>query len=348
MGLATGRGWGRCPQGGGALAWEGRWAGRVCCMTTAQSRLARRREMALRAREQGGLLTTRQLALAGVTYAALDAETSAGRWAEVAPGVVQLMPDEEMSARWRAVLTVAPRTDPSERPRAALGGVTALQFRGLRGIDDAGTMHVVAPKSSRPLARLAGVRVHETRRWRDADVVRAPIPHARPAVAVIQAAFWARTDREAALLVCAPLQQRITSVDDVSVALRRVRRDRRRHLVGDMLTEFTGGVHSLNELDFARMCRSAGLPEPDRQVPCRHAGGSYYLDARWTRWGVVAEIDGIGHLELDRWLSDSLRHNHLATTGDAVLRLPSVGLRIDPGPYLTTIRRALLTRGWTP
>ena len=50
----------------------------------------------------------------------------------------------------------------------------------------------------------------------------------------------------------------------------------------------------------------------------------------------------------DGWLSDSLRHNHLATTGDAVLRLPSVGLRIDPGPYLTTIRRALLTRGWTP
>lgn len=59
------------------------------------------------------------------------------------------------------------------------------------------------------------------------------------------------------------------------------------------------------------------------------------------------EIDGIGHLRPDRWMDDSLRHNEIALTGDMVLRVPSLALRLDPQPHLDLIERALRRAGWS-
>jgi len=192
------------------------------------------------------------------------------------------------------------------------------------------------------------VRLHETRRWRDDDVIGAGIPRTRPEVATIQAALWARTDREAALLLVAPVQQRLTSPSAVSDVLDRVRRDKRRTLLRAVLGDVADGVRSLNELDFAAMCRRRGLPEPDRQSVVDHPGGRSYLDVRWRRWRVVVEIDGIGHLRLDRWVDDSLRHNEIALGGEIVLRVPSLGLRLDPERQLDIVERALRKAGWRP
>lgn len=162
----------------------------------------------------------------------------------------------------------------------------------------------------------------------------------------MQAALWARTDREAALLLVAPVQQRLTTVDLLGSALERVRRDRRRTFLHGVFAEIAEGVRSLNELDFATMCRRRGLPEPDRQVVVPGPSGCYYLDVRWNRWRVVVEIDGVGHLQPDRWIDDSLRHNEIALAGDVVLRIPSLGLRLDPGRHLDAVARALRQAGW--
>ncbi|MEZ0446729.1 hypothetical protein [Cellulomonas sp. ICMP 17802] len=110
----------------------------------------------------------------------------------------------------------------------------------------------------------------------------------------------------------------------------------------------TDGVRSLNELDFSALCRRRGLPEPDRQVVVSRPGGRAYLDVRWRRWRVVVEVDGVGHLQPDRWIDDSLRHNEIALSGEIVLRVPSLGLRLDPGRHLDAVERALRNRGWTP
>ncbi|WP_146928564.1 hypothetical protein [Cellulomonas xylanilytica] len=190
--------------------------------------------------------------------------------------------------------------------------------------------------------------MHETRRWRDEDVLTTGLPRARPEVATVQAALWARTDREASLLLVSAVQQRVTTIDPLAAVLDRVQRDRRRTLLRAVLHDVAGGVHSLNELDFAAHCRTRGLPEPDRQVVTRSPSGSSYLDVRWRRWRVVVEIDGIGHLEPARWIDDSLRHNEIALTGDTVLRIPSLGLRLDPAPHLDTVERALRQAGWSP
>lgn len=249
---------------------------------------------------------------------------------------------------WAALLTCSPRATAAGRCTAALGGLTALICAGMQGIDGDGLVHVAAPKSSRPLPAPTGVRIHETRRWRDEDVLASPIPRVRPAMAAVQAALWARTDREAALLLISPVQQRLATADAVRKAVDLVRRDRRRTLLRTLASELVDGVRSLNELDFARMCRARGLPEPSRQVVVRTTNGRAYLDVRWDRWRVTVEIDGVGHLRIDRWLDDSVRHNEIALTGDVVLRIPSVGLRLEPARYLDLVGRALTRAGWRP
>ena len=318
--------------------------------TDRQPRVDRRGRVATHAAAQAGLLTRPQIRGLGVSAAQLEAELVADRWRPVGRNTVAVAPPGpgDQVGWWLSVLECAPRSAAGTRPRAALAGLSALLAAGLRGIDDDGLVHVAAPKSSHPIAPPPGVRVHETRRWRDDDVLTVGVPRARPEVAAIQAALWARTDREASLLVIAALQQRLTAIDPVGAVLDRIRRDKRRALLHAVLRDAAGGVQSLNELDFAAHCRARGLPEPDRQVVVRSARGASYLDARWRRWRVVVEIDGIGHLEPGQWIDDSLRHNEIALAGQTVLRIPSLGLRLDPERHLDAVERALRQSGWSP
>ena len=46
------------------------------------------------------------------------------------------------------------------------------------------------------------------------------------------------------------------------------------------------------KFDFARLCRSRGLPEPSRQVVRQTPGGRIYLDVAWDGYDLVVEIDG--------------------------------------------------------
>ncbi|WP_456846256.1 hypothetical protein [Cellulomonas sp. P5_C6] len=316
----------------------------------ALARAARRARARDVARRQAGLLTRWQARGLGITQAQLEAELAAERWHVIGRHTLVVAPSVPDDRRdwWLAILESAPRAILGDTPRAALAGITALHAAGLSGITGDGSIHVAAPKSSRPLAAPPSVRVHETRRWRDDDVITLGVLRVRVEVAAVQAALWARTDREAALMLIAPIQQRLTSGQAVSDVLAQVRRDKRRSVLRAVMDEIADGVASLNELDFAALCRRRGLPEPERQVVVTGSGGRAYLDVRWTRWRVVAEIDGIGHLRPDQWIDDSLRHNAIVLGGETVLRIPSLGLRLDPDRHLDAVERALRQSGWTP
>ncbi len=264
--------------------------------------------------------------------------------------IVRILAPEDGTAMtwWNALLQCSPRAVAAGCCTAAIGGLTSLLAAGMSGLSGDGLVHVAAPKSSRPLPALPGVRVHETRRWRDEDIVSDPIPRVRTPMAAVQAALWARTDREAALLLIAPVQQRLTTAPEIGEALEVVRRDRRRSLMRAVVGELVDGVHSLNELDFARLCRARGLPEPSRQAVVRTTSGRAYLDVRWSRWRVSVEIDGVGHLQVGQWLDDDARHNEIALTGDLLLHIPSLGLRLDPDRWLDLVERALRLAGWRP
>ncbi len=247
-------------------------------------------------------------------------------------------PPTRSSRWWCAVLEVG--------PTAVLAGATALQAAGMRGVDDT-AIHVAAPKSARP-RHPRGVVVHETRRLLEGDAVNSGLPRLRTAVAALFAALWAVSDRQAALYLVAPVQQRLTEPAELAHAAERVRRHPRRSLITAVISDLVTGAESLGELDFAGLCRRAGLPEPTRQRVVRRPGGRYYLDVEWEQWGVAVEIDGAAHRDAETWVEDAWRQNEVVITGRVVLRFPQVTIRVDPDRVMAQTRSALIRRGWRP
>ena len=141
------------------------------------------------------------------------------------------------------------------------------------------------------------------------------------------------------------VQQRIAPVSEIGAVMETVRRHRRRRFLLAVLADIGDGVQSIGELDFPRLCRSSGLPEPDRQVVRRGSRGRCYLDAYWDRWKVIAEMEGIHHDWETNQISDTMRQNEL-TLDAAVLRIPVVGIRDCAAPYLDQLRALLRRRGW--
>ncbi len=230
-------------------------------------------------------------------------------------------------------------------PRAFLDGASALEAAGLERFKT-DRIRVSVPRGAR-VRRARGLDIRQTRRWHPDDVVGRGLPRARPEVAAVRAALWARSDRQAALLLTMAVQQGIATAEAIALELLRVLRDKRRLLVQQVVLDLLGGVRSLGELDFAKECRRRGIPEPSRQVVRRGRNGRYYLDVYWDEWGVVVEIDGIHHSWAEQLVSDALRHNDVTLGHDLVLRLPLLGLRVAADDFFDQIEDALRSRGCT-
>lgn len=230
-------------------------------------------------------------------------------------------------------------------PRAALDGVSRLQHLGIAVRDD-GQVHVIAPKSSTP-SHPTGVRVHESRRFEEDDVVvEGGVRVVRPAVAAVHAALWARTDREATLLALLVVQQRKADAQAFALAVDAVRRHPRRRLLRALAGDLVDGVRSMGELDVARALRRRGLPAPDRQVVRRRPTGTAYLDCRFAVYALTLEIDGLQHEEPEQRLADVLRDLASLAEGDRVVRLPLVAWRLSPEQVLDALEEVFAARGW--
>ncbi len=275
---------------------------------------------------------------AGVGRGTRRSHVRAERWRALPyRGVVLDHGPLEGRSAWRAALVQVGRS-------ARLGGVTALQAWGLEGYDEP-SVHVWVEKSTRKGAA-DGVVLHESRRWGPADAVDVGIPRAKPAVAAVQAALWARTRRQAAFLLVLPVQQRLVRVEDVGTELARIRRHAYRRMLLGVHADIADGVRSMNELDFARMCRVRGLPEPSRQSVRRTPEGRRYLDVEWTTFGVRLEVQGAGHARLLNVLGDDVRLMDLAAEPGASVSVSVLSLRVDPEPLFRSLARLLRARGW--
>jgi hypothetical protein len=162
-----------------------------------------------------------------------------------------------------------------------------------------------------------------------------------PAWAAIRAAQWARSDRQAGLLLCLPVQQRLVSSTRLLDAWASVSRGPRRRLIDAVLRDVCHGAQSLGELDFARLCRRYGLPEPTRQSVRVGPHGRVYLDVEWEAQRLVVEVDGVQHLLGIEPVKDALRANEVVLDGARVLRLPVLGLRLEPDAFMGQVARAL-------
>lgn len=284
------------------------------------------------------MLSRRQLYALGVTRWQVRANIRGGRWQLVGDQAVHLSngPLSMLGKHWAAVFQGG--------ARACLDGASSLVASGLQRFD-VDRVRVSVPRGAR-VRRSRDVDIRQTRRWRESDIVRSGVPRTRPAVAAVRAALWARTDREAAYVVLAAVQQGLTTPRALGEEVLRVRRDRRRLLLHELVDELLGGVQSLGELDVARELRRRGLPPPTRQALRRDRANRYYLDLSWPEFHLVVEIDGVHHAWAENLVSDALRQNTLALDGDTVLRLPLLGLRLAPEDFFDQIEAALVGGGW--
>ncbi|MGI8523564.1 MAG: hypothetical protein ACR2K3_09700 [Nocardioides sp.] len=307
---------------------------------SAVRRMARRALVARIARGQAGIVSRPQLYAAGITRHEVRANLRAGRWRRIGSQSVAVHRGELTLAgrHWAAVFEAG--------PRAFLDGHSALQCAGLEHFDS-DHVRVSVPRGAR-VRRARGLDIRQTRRWRADDLAPGSgVPRTRPEVAAVRAALWARSDKQAALLLTMAVQQGLTTAEGLGRALLRVKRDKRRALTQAVVLDLLGGAGSLTELEVVRECRSRGLPAPSRQVLRRGRGGRLYLDLYWDEWGVVVEVDGIQHGWASNVISDALRHNDVALQEAVVLRLPVLGFRVAREEFFDQIESALVARGWS-
>lgn len=294
-----------------------------------------REQMLTRARQvaeaHDGVATRVMLRSEGLSTGPIRAQEQAGRWSRLGRHTLGVTVREPGPAglRWRAVW--------ESGPSAVLDGVSALRAAGLTGWTEP-VIHVTVPAGNR-VHHIAGVCLH--RLDDEGSVLRAGVPRTRPEIAVVRAATWAATDRQAATLLAMTMQQRLAHPDRVTAAWQAVRRCSRRQLLHQVVADVCRGAQSLDELDFAARCRRRGLPEPTRQVVRTGRRGRIYLDVGWEELGVHAEIDGAQHTQGLNAVDDALRHNDLAVDGTVNLRIPVLGLRLQADAFLDQVAQAL-------
>ncbi|KRE42354.1 hypothetical protein [Knoellia sp. Soil729] len=289
----------------------------------------RQRLAAELAADHDGVVHRADLRGLGVSRHEVRVEVEAERWVCVGRNTVRIL---AVGTGLRAPLWTAVWESGCG---AVLDGAAALVAQGMKGFDLA-TIDVALPKSAR-VHPLSGVTPHLRRDL--GPVMGSGLPRTRPENALIRAAQWARSDRQAALLVCLPVQQRLVRPADVLAAWAAVQRSPRRVLIGSVLRDVCDGAHSLGELDFAGWCRAYGLPPPRRQSVRVSPTGRVYLDVEWD--GLVVEIDGGHHLAGLNPMDDALRANEVVLDGTPVLRLPVLGLRLQPEAFMAQVRRAV-------
>jgi very-short-patch-repair endonuclease len=296
---------------------------------------------------QHGIISRRQ-ALRLLSDGTIRHRLETGRWQIVHRGVYLTRETHELDVaqrRWVASLTAG------EGEPGTLAGITALQLLGLRGFTSyEWGAHVLIAGRFRDRDPPPFVLVHRATTIRRGDVhANATPPCTAVGRSIVDAASWAGSDAVAAGIVAACFRQRLVTLAEVTDAVERQSRARRRALVLDVARDASDGGHSLPEVEFLRLCRRARFPVPKCQVTRIDAAGRRrYLDAYFEEYGLHVEIDGEQHLEASARWADMRRQNDLWIAGDRILRFPAWLVRRDPKAVADQVRAALLAAGWRP
>lgn len=297
-----------------------------------------------RARALGGdqelVCGRRQLYAAGVPRWLVLRELRGGRWQRTGRQSVALHngPLSVEARRWVAVL--------ENGPRAALSGTSGLQHDGVTALTD-DVIHVFVPRGA-PRIRLPGVKRHESRRWREDDVVTAGLRRTTPAVSAVMAALWAKTERQATFFLVLPVQQGLCTPAQLAEVLERVRRHRFRRALWLAVADIVDGARSIGELDVGRALARRGLPKPSRQVKRTRPDGSVYLDLEWEDYGLTMEVDGKQHDLPWMRLADTVRDLESMAGRSDVMRIPLLAWRLDESRVLDAVEAVFRSRGWAP
>jgi hypothetical protein len=285
---------------------------------------------------RSGVLTRAELAQVGFSEGRIRAAVDAERWRPFGRNVVVLdnAPLSDRQRRWVAVLL-------PDKP-AALAGLSGAASAGLQGLD-CEQVHILVAHDTQ--TRVPGwVKLHESRRFSEADVVTVGGPPRTTASrSVIDAATWSTRPRRACAILCAAVQQRVTTSGRLLTELQRAGHIRHVAIMRDILGDIDGGGQTLAEIELGPLAIRAGLGPPRRQVLRREAGGKVrYVDAEFDLPDgtvLAVEIDGAVHLQPMSWWDDTKRQNELVIGGQPVLRYPSLTVRLHKPEVVDQLRR---------
>lgn len=288
------------------------------------------------ATRQHAVLHREQLRAHGIGMAQIRAAVAAKRWQIVGRTAV-ILANSPLTTRQREWVAVLLPTK-----TAALAGLSAAAAAGLQGFEPDQVHILVAHDTCTRLPQW--VKVHESRRFSAADVCRAQgPPRTSTSRSVIDAAAWSGSARRACALLCAAVQQRLTTPGRLSRELHHAGAIRHAAIMRAILGDISGGGHTLAEIDLAPLARQAGLPPPRRQALRREPGGkTRYLDAEFDLPDgtvIAVEVDGSVHLQPIAWWDDMSRQNELVIGGRSVLRYPSLTIRLEPQAVVEQLRR---------
>ena len=186
---------------------------------------------------QDHVVSRTQLYRCGYSRAQVRWQVRARRWRRLGRHclVLHTGPLPERARFWAAVLEGG--------PRALVDGDSALVLAGLRYYTP-DRIRVSVPRGARIRHRGTAVDIRQTRRWQPDDVVLDDVPRTRPAVATVRAALWARSNRQAELLMTMAVQQGLVRPEELAVEMLRIRRDKRRPLLNQVVLELLGGIRS--------------------------------------------------------------------------------------------------------
>lgn len=282
---------------------------------------------------QGGVLARTQLIELGVSRSRQRHQIGRGSWQGLGRHAVALHSGtvSPLGQRWAAVIGAG--------NGGALDGVSQLQHAGLTGFDQQRITVSITRGYHR--ADLAGVEVRTLRRRQPGEILPG-LPRARTDIALIRAATWAASDRQAAHLLVSSAQQRLVRTSALPELVTRLRPHWRPGLIRGVVGDIADGAQALSELDFGRLCVRYRVPRPERQIVRRTSRGWFHLDAGWPSLGLAVEVDGLHHYLGMGPVDDALRQNAVVLAGDAVLRLPVLGLRLHEAELMGQVRAAYI------
>ena len=278
------------------------------------------------AEAQAGMLAHRQLRGLGVSRGEVRHHVSVGRWAARSREVVSTTtgPLSLEQRHWFGVLHAG--------PTAMIGGLTALEHRGLkRWSRDDVTILVGNRHSFEPLP---GFVFFRTRRPYDLLVGSGELPACRPEPAVLLFAAHEPHVRTALGAITATVQQRLTTTDRLLEAVDALTPLRRARAIRELLEDVAGGAHSMAEVDLRKACREYAVQPPRSQrVRYDRAGRKRYTDGEWTLpdgRDLVLEVDGAFHDDADEAVLDRRRNRRLTSGTRVVIQCSAWEIRHEP------------------
>ncbi|MBB5870879.1 very-short-patch-repair endonuclease [Allocatelliglobosispora scoriae] len=285
-----------------------------------------------------------------VGEAKLRHEVSKKRWRYIHRGVLftESGPLTREQQWWVGVLIAG--------PESVLGGLAAAQAAGLRGRWRRAIIDILRPARlgardllRKPSPELPAIKVHRVSTLFDEDIQPARPYRTTTERALVDAAGWAHSDAEAVSLISAGCQQRLVAPADIVRVAAKLTRTNRRALIMETADFADKGATTPSEIDFVKMCRHNGLPQPKMQVTrVDRAGVRRYLDAYFADFGIHVEIDGAHHMDARQWAADLKRQNDVWIGGDRILRFPAYLIRTKPDEVVAQLRAALRAAGWIP